>query len=250
MLHFSFANTKTKQLRQVFGLSKKYKVYSFDLPSGYTCPGAKDCKSRAIVGLNGKATIQDSPQCKFRCFSASQETLFPLVRRNRQNNLNTLKKLSLTNMVKTIMSSIPPDAKIIRLHVGGDFFNLTYLKAWIKVSLLCPHIGFYAYTKSLHLLAKALPLLPNAKLSRGQLTPNFRITASRGGKYDYLIDQLGIREAKVVYSENETTLPIDHTDEHAAKLGGSFALLIHNIQPKNSIAAIALSKLRKKLAKV
>ena len=100
MLKFSQANTKTKKLYKVFANSylKDKKLYSFDLPAGYTCPGAKDCKSYAVV-KNGKTRIKDSKTCKFRCFSASAEVTFPAVYRSRQHNYTQLKGKALNELI-------------------------------------------------------------------------------------------------------------------------------------------------------
>ena len=82
--------------------------------------------------------------------------------------------------------------------------------------------------------------------SNGVLLPNFMITASRGGKYDHLIEPLNMREAVVVNYDSEATMDIDHDDSHAATMGGSFNLLIHNTQPAGSIAAAAVAQQRKR----
>ena len=44
----------------------------------------------------------------------------------------------------------------------------------------------------------------------------------------------------------ELGLPIDHDDSHAALNGGSFALLLHGTQPKDSDASKALKALKGK----
>ena len=79
---------------------------------------------------------------------------------------------------------------------------------------------------------------------RGIVTPNFLLTASEGGKYDSLISHYRIRSAKVVFDEN-TPLPLDHNDSKAATPGGSFALLLHGIQPAGTKASKAWYALRK-----
>jgi hypothetical protein len=82
----------------------------------------------------------------------------------------------------------------------------------------------------------------------GVVFNNFILTASVGGKHDHLIENLGLRTAEVVFSEEEAKqkgLEIDHTDEHAAQPGGSFALLIHGTQPAGSEAGKAWYKIRK-----
>ena len=76
MAKWSKANAKIEALQTVESL-KQYlegkKVYSFDLLSGFSCPFAKDCLSKATEDSEGKRTIKDGPHTKFRCFSASQE---------------------------------------------------------------------------------------------------------------------------------------------------------------------------------
>ena len=247
MLKFSQANAKTKQLAQIRGiknyLKNKKKIYSLDLSSGWTCPGAKDCLAK-VIEIGQKHKIQDGPHCLFRCFSASQEVLFPAVYNSRKHNTNTIKAAKTTSQILALLEgSMPPNLGILRWHVAGDFFKLAYLKAAYLLAQRHPDRLFYAYTKSLHHLSK----LDCLNLSKGQILPNFLVTASRGGKYDHLIEGLGIREAKVILAENKAgKLPIDHTDEHAARSGGSFALLIHGVQPKGSKAATALKALKGK----
>jgi len=66
-----------------------------------------------------------------------------------------------------------------------------------------------------------------------------------------LIAEHGLRSAKVVYSEAQAErmgLEIDHDDSHAcdpARANQDFALLIHGVQPKGSLAANALKILKK-----
>jgi hypothetical protein len=141
-----------------------------------------------------------------------------------------------------ILISLPANIGVLRFHVSGDFFKLAYLRGAIEVAKARPDVLFYAYTKSLHLIDQ----LYKAGIS---LPANFIVTASEGGKYDHLINTLGLRTAVVVHSEDEAKeqgLPIDHDDSHAATPGGSFALLIHGTQPKGSEASKALSALRGK----
>jgi hypothetical protein len=134
-----------------------------------------------------------------------------------------------------IEDSLPKKFDVVRVHVGGDYFNEAYLLAWIEVAKRNPEKLFYSYSKSLHFFKQyALP-------------ENLVLTASRGGKYDDLIDEQAWKESVVVYSEEEAKqkgLEIDHDDSHA--LGKkSFALLLHGTQPKGSEASKALQALRK-----
>lgn len=254
MIKFSNQNTKTKNLRKIESLATTYlggkkKIYSFDLSSGFSCPGAKDCQSFAVVGEDGRATIKDGPFTLFRCFSASQEVLFPAVRKMRTDNFNALKDCrTISEMVDILTAALPSNAGIVRLHVAGDMFSLAYMRAWMIVAQNHPEVLFYFYTKSLHHLKEVSAECVD--LANGVIYPNLLVTASFGGRHDHLIGELNVRATVVVYSENEAiekNLVIDHDDSHAATIGGSFALLIHGVQPKGSAASVALSTIKKGL---
>lgn len=207
-------------------------IHTFSLPSGWTCPSAKDCLSKADQ-KTGKIT--DGNETKFRCFSASQEALYPSVRKQRWHNFNLLRTTD--NMAELISKSLPKKAKIIRIHVAGDFFSQAYMDAWIEVAKQRPDILFYAYTKSLNFWQNRVNDIPN----------NFRLTASEGGKNDNLITKLGLKFATVVFSEDEAKklkLEIDHDDTHAYNGDKSFALILHGVQPGGTPAAKALSALK------
>lgn len=223
--------------------------WNFNLPAGFTCPFADKCLSKADR-QTGK--IKDAEDIDFRCFAASTESSFPSVRKSRWNNFEALKTIGIGNvegMKKAIVASIenqlPRSEKVFRIHVGGDFFNKSYLDAWIEIAKHYPDITFYTYSKSIpYFLGTNLP-------------KNLIVTFSKGGKNDELIDKLGLKFSVVVNSEDEaknyvwydkegqkhTGLEIDHDDSHAWKNDKPFALLLHGIQPKGSKAAEALKKL-------
>ena len=101
---------------------------------------------------------------------------------------------------------------------------------------------FYAYTKSL----KYWDAL------RNEIPENLVLTASYGGRDDWMIEHFDFRFAQVVFSEAEAAdlgLFIDHDDSHAANptwRDQSFALLLHGTQPKGTEAATALKELKGK----
>ena len=247
MLKFSKANAKTQALANdpelADYLTDKRKIYSLDLLSGYSCPHAKQCLSKAVVQDNGKRKIRDGKHTQFRCFSASQEVQYTNVYNSRKHNFDLLRNLHHDDMFYMIDDSLPKDAGIVRIHVAGDFFNQEYMHAWYAVALNNPRTLFYAYTKSLRfwLSVNEFPELWN-----------FVLTASYGGTHDHLIDEFNLRSAKVVFSEAEAAelgLAIDHDDTHAAKptlRDDSFALLLHGTQPKDSEASKALKALKGK----
>ena len=249
MLKFSKANAKIEALKEVPELSKylenKRKVYSFDLLSGYSCPFAEKCLSKATVQIDGKRKIKDGPKTEFRCFSASQEVQYTNVYNLRERNYEHLKSLPHGMMGDEIESALPKNAGIVRIHVAGDFFNTVYFQTWMGIARSYPTVLFYAYTKSLQWWVNNLNSIPD----------NLILTASRGGRLDDMIDEHNLREAIVVYSEQEAekmNLAIDHDDSHAARpsmKNNDFALLIHGTQPKGTEAATALKILKKNKVK-
>jgi hypothetical protein len=214
-------------------------IFTFSMPAGYACPGSHACKSQCVKTSEG-FRIKDGPNCQFRCFAAIDEVLKPNVRAQRWHNFNLLKGKSMAEMVELITDSLPhPNWKyIVRLHVSGDFFNQEYFDAWLTVARQNPGTLFYAYTKS----------LPFWILRKGMIPDNLRLVASRGGKWDNLIELNGLRNVKVVYTEAEATvlgLPLDHDDSHAYEGTGDFALLLHGTQPAGSESAKAWQALKK-----
>ena len=211
-----------------------YTIATFSLPSGYACPGAEQCLARASRA-SGKIT--DGPENRFRCFSASQESMFQSVRKARWNNFEMLKEAkSVKRMAYLIMRSLP-ESPTVRIHVAGDFYSQNYFDAWLEVCKQVPGKLFYAYTKSLTFWIARLDQIPK----------NLVLNASRGGKFDVLIDQYHLKCAEVVFSEQaarDKGLELDHDDSHAYKGTKSFGLLIHGAQPSGTEAAKAVSALR------
>lgn len=237
-LIFGKANAKLRGLEKQIG----GKIWTFSLLSGINCPYAKECKSMAVIDVDGKIRIQDGPDTQWRCFSASQEVLFPDVYKSRKYNADTILPLAAVKAelaADAICENLPKKFAGIRIHVGGDFTTLNYFRSWAIVAARNPNKIFYAYTKSLPFWAKEL----------GQLPENLILTASYGGHKDDLIAKHNFRFAKVVFSEQEAKdlgLEIDHNDFHAFNpltKNNSFALLIHGVQPKGSKAGKAVRAL-------
>jgi len=234
MIRFSPANIKLRKLEK----KTKKKVYSFDILSGVSCPFAKECHAW-VIKRNGTRKVKDGPHCRYRCYSASQEALYPKTYDFRKENSKIL-KLSFSEMVRTLSENIPEDAKIIRIHTSGDFNSQRYFDAWLKVARLHPHLRFYGYTKALPYWIKRKNNLPK----------NLKLTASRGGTHDHLIAKHRLRNVTVVLwrgqrdSVSHRILPIDKNDYMAYTGGKNFSLLIHGTQPEGSIEGKAVYKLR------
>jgi Gene product 88 len=210
------------------------KIYTFSLPAGHSCPGALKCLAKADQ-QTGK--LQDGPSQSFRCFAAGDESRYPNVRRLRWHNFDSLKGKTREEMAALVLESLPTDANIVRLHVSGDFFSDAYFLAWMDVARAKPETLFYTYTKSLPIWLHHRPSVP----------PNFKLTASEGGKHDELIESESLKFAKVLFSIEEAQelgFEIDHDDSHAYASDKSFGLLLHGKQRKESPAAKAMSALR------
>ena len=209
------------------------------LPAGHTCPGALECLCKANK-TTGK--LKDGKSTKFRCFAATEE-IRPNVRLSRWKNLQRLKEAKGSGVAELISESISSARQYktskVRIHSSGDFFSEDYFCAWLEVANQNPDLIFYFYTKSLPYIIKYKNSFPF----------NFRYTASRGGKFDYLIDLHGLKEAKGVFSVKEAEdlgLEIDHDDSHAySESKESYALLLHGVQPKNTSAGEALKILKR-----
>ena len=234
MLKFSKATEQAKLKRVTEWLGYKPRIYSFSLPSGWTCPFAEACMSKADR-VTGKIT--DGKKTTFRCFAASDEARDKNVRAQRWHNFDILRNLDIETMVDEISTALPEDADLVRTHVGGDFFNNRYFVAWMLVAKNFPLVTFYAYTKSIPYWVANLDLVPD----------NFILNGSRGGRADSMLDEYELKVAEVVFSLEEAEakgLEIDHDERHALQDTGSFALLIHGTQPKGSDAGAAIKNLK------
>ena len=179
--------------------------------------------------------ITDGLKQLYRCYAASDEAKSPQVRAARHWNFELLKHETEHEMFLRIKTSLPKKAKIIRIHVSGDFFNQKYFNAWVTVARVTPNILFYAYTKSLKYW-----------IDHGNIPYNLKLTASLDNSNQHLVKQHKLKFAKVVFSPEEAAelgLEIDHDDTHAYKGDKSFALLLHGTQPKGTMAAKAKNKL-------
>ena len=222
------------------------RIFHMSIPCGFTCTSvARSCLTFADR-KTGK--VRRGPDAEFNCYYAMMEAAYPNVRQNSWHNWDLLKKArSQKRMVNLIEKSLFPLVEdywsshhqnpIIRIHVGGEFYCETYFKAWMKVAEHLAPMKFYAYTKQLNFwLFNTVP-------------DNVNLTASEGGKLDYLIYEHNLKYNRVVFSEEEADLkglPLDKDDWHAHTGTESFASLLHGTQPKGSKAAAAKKALSEK----
>jgi hypothetical protein len=196
-------------------------TWSFNLPSGWSCPHAKNCLSKAERDT-GKIT--NGKDQTYPCYSARVER-YPAVRKLVWDNFDGLTSRDHDSMVSLLLDALPAKATNVRIHGGGDFFSQTYFDAWLTVCSLRPNVNFWAFTKSLPFWVKRINDIPD----------NLSLTASFGGRSDHLIHEHNLRYALVVNSPEEAErlgLPIDNNDTHAMIRCGSFALLLNSKKKK------------------
>ena len=172
-----------------------------------------ECKV-TVDRITGKFDIDKG---QYRCYAASAER-FPGVRNSRWQNFESVK-----NNIKPI---IPNKCKAIRIHSSGDFFNQKYFDMWIEIAKENPNIELWAYTKSLNYWVNRINEIPN----------NLILTASYGGKLDYLINEFDLKNVKVYKSHNEVqdNRPVDFNDDYARIPKINFALLDNMLVSKNN----------------
>jgi len=244
LFKFGVNNTKLKN------------TITFSKSSGLTCPGANKCKAYADMNAQGKRSVKRFKDTEFTCYSATLEALYPSLYNLTRHNTNLLneyiKKNDFNGLVECFNVSLnkkrSKNINLVRWNQSGDIYTRFELEALKKVCELNKDLMFYFYSKNL-VLYPTNRSIPN----------NMKITASYGGKYDYLIDRGYFKRfSKVVFSTNEAkilNLPIDIDDTHAYEDKGAngFALLLHGTQAKNSKASEALKEIKrnkKQLVKV
>jgi hypothetical protein len=179
-------------------------VYEWNLPTGTTCPFAMECKV-TVDRLTGKFDIHRG---QYKCYAAGPER-FPAVREHRWNNFEYVKNGGIPE--------IPKGCKAIRIHASGDFFNQVYFDMWVELASKNPSVEIWAYTKSLNYWIKRINDIPN----------NLVLTASRGGRLDYLIDEYNLKNVTIFPNKFDVPneLPIDTNDDWARKPKINFALV-------------------------
>lgn len=215
------------------GNAKLALTYIFNLPCGITCPGAGQCK--VVVGMDGKI-ISKGTNKRYRCY-ASQGEMYTGARNNRHRNYDSLRGLSREGMRDLLLSEVPRGGRV-RIHESGDYFSQDYFDAWMDVARALPEQLFYGYTKSIPYLLNRVAIMPE----------NFRIVASRGGKYDRLITMNKLQSVRVVWSVEEAAkkgLPIDHDDNMVYKSKEDFCHLIHGNQNPGAGAGAAMWAMRR-----
>lgn len=218
----------------------------FSLPAGHTCPGALACHSFATRSADAsrkhgyRYQVHDGPHTVFRCYAASEET-YHNVYEARWHNWSLLRPLNASDAAELLSLSLLAHqghkTERVRWFGSGDCPTPQLRDALIAVAQRHDDLLFYLYSKHLPLwLDGGRPLT---------LPSNLKLTASWGGRWDFLLrDGLFPRTARVVNTHAEAYalgLPLDFNDSHAyGPVDVHFAHLVHGTQPAGSASGAAI----------
>jgi hypothetical protein len=117
---------------------------------GGTCPGATG-------GDEG---------CEDVCYACTTSRIYKNYQKVEDHNTNIILKADYPLMVEIIRNTVLKfllgggnTKQFFRLHMGGDFFNEVYARAWAHVMKEWPNTRFWGYTRSLF----AIPILAEVK---------------------------------------------------------------------------------------
>jgi hypothetical protein len=124
-------------------------IWSFSLPSGLTaaCPGA-------------------SPVCLAHCYARAFERYRPTAVARYRRNFALSRRRDFTRRVRAFL--VAHAVRVVRVHVGGDFYSEEYARKWLRVISRSPRVKFYFYTRSWQISAiraviDQMATLPNCR---------------------------------------------------------------------------------------
>jgi hypothetical protein len=104
-------------------------IWGFGLPSGTpdTCPGLTDA-------------------CRSDCYAVAVERYRPTAAARYRANLRLSRRLDFARRVRAFL--VAHAVRVVRVHVGGDFYSAAYAGKWLRVMRKSPRVLFYFYTRS------------------------------------------------------------------------------------------------------
>ncbi len=123
------------------------RIWGFTLPSGTpdACPGR-------------------SPTCATHCYAAALERYRPAAAAAYRRNLALSRRRDFARRVRAFL--VAHAVRVVRVHVGGDFYSARYTRAWLRVVRRSPRVTFFFYTRawrvpSIRAVLDVLAVLPN-----------------------------------------------------------------------------------------
>lgn len=105
------------------------RIWGFALPSGTpdVCPGL-------------------SPTCSTHCYARALEGHRPAAAAKYRRNLRASRRRDFVRRVVAFL--LAHRVRVVRVHVGGDFYSARYARKWLAVMRRSPRVVFYFYTRS------------------------------------------------------------------------------------------------------
>ena len=175
---------------------------TFGLPAGknYSCPSATSV-------------------CEKVCYAGKLEKLYKAVKANLLHNWELLKDADFNTMFHLLNDMIldfkkdcdKKDApKLFRIHWDGDFFNKTYIEAWLSVIDTNKDVQFWVYTR-VKSAAMILRTLPNLSLYYSTDSDNVEtgkeLSENYGIKLAYLADTFAMGKEQLLSLVDKTGVP-------------------------------------------
>ena len=122
-------------------------IFAFNLPAVDTCPGMSSACS-SCYAQRGRWTFAKVQESLHRNWEASRHPFFAerMIREIRKRRVH-----------------------VVRIHASGDFYSVSYIRAWLRIARNCPWVTFYAYTRSWRLSGLRVELEELAALSNVRL---------------------------------------------------------------------------------
>ena len=105
------------------------RIWGFGLPSGTpgTCPGL-------------------TPTCSAHCYAVAVERRRPTVAAMYRRNRRASRRRDFVRRIVAFL--IAHRVRVVRVHVGGDFYSTRYARKWLAIMGRSPRVAFYFYTRS------------------------------------------------------------------------------------------------------
>ncbi len=104
------------------------RIWSFSLPSG---PGG------TCAGM--------TPACGAHCYAVALERYRPAAARAYRRNLDFAERRDFVRRMRAFL--VAHAVRVVRVHVGGDFYSARYARKWLRVMRRSPRVTFYFYTR-------------------------------------------------------------------------------------------------------
>lgn len=103
-------------------------IWGFALPSGIP---------EVCVGM--------TPTCQTHCYAIRYAQYRSSAQAKYQRNLELSKLADFAQRMRYCI--INNDVKVVRIHTGGDFYSVRYIRQWLKVIAWLPHVQFFTYSR-------------------------------------------------------------------------------------------------------